>query len=85
MTTETEQKKKFDIIVNARKKTWDEDRINYWQVVNLAFPGEHKPTEIFTVQYSHGPPENRSGTLVDGQSVKVKNEMIFDVTRTDKS
>ena len=81
----SEERKKFEIIVNARPKAWTEETISYSQVVDLAFPPPHKPTEIFTVQYSHGPRENPQGTLVEGQSVRVKSGMVFDVTRTDKS
>jgi hypothetical protein len=77
--------KKYEIIVNATLKPWDEDKISYSQAVDLAFASPHKPTEIFTVQYSRGPKENRQGTLVQGQSVFVKGGMVFDVTRTDKS
>ena len=80
-----EEERKFEIIVNGKPKPWHEDTISYSQVVDLAFPPPHKPTEVFTVQYSHGPKENREGTLVEGQSAIIKSGMIFDVTRTDKS
>ncbi len=80
-----EDSRKFEIIVNGKPKPWNEDTISYSQVVELAFPGSHKPTEIFTVQYSRGPKENPQGTLVEGQTVRVKSGMVFDVTRTDKS
>jgi hypothetical protein len=80
-----EDSKKYEIFVNAKRKPWNEETISYSQVVDLAFPPPHKPTEIFTVQYSRGPKENPQGTLVDGQSVNVKSGMVFDVTRTDKS
>jgi hypothetical protein len=80
-----EENRKFELIVNGRSKPWHESTITYSQVVELAFPTPHTPTEIFTVQYNHGPDENRKGTLVDGQKVFVKSGMIFDVTRTDKS
>lgn len=76
---------KFEIIVNGSKKKWNEDKITYTQVVQLAFPGSYPPTIIFTVQYSKGPKENPQGTLVEGKSVFVKSGMVFDVTRTDKS
>lgn len=76
---------RFEIIVNGTKKKWNEDKITYTQVVQLAFPGSHPPTIIFTVQYSKGPKENPQGTLVEGKSVFVKSGMVFDVTRTDKS
>jgi hypothetical protein len=77
--------KRFEIIVNARPKQWNEETISYSQVVELAFPGQHNPNEIFTVQYSRGMKEKPQGTLVEGQSVKVKDGMVFHVTRTDKS
>lgn len=75
----------FEIIVNGRPRQWVKETISYTEVVDLAFPPPHKPTEIFTVQYSHGPKENPQGTLVEGQTVTVKSGMVFDVTRTDKS
>lgn len=77
--------KKIELIVNATPKPWHEESIIYSQVVDLAFPPPHKPTEIFTVQYSHGPKDNPQGILVAGHSVIVKNRMVFDVSRTDKS
>lgn len=80
-----EEERKFEIIVNGKPKAWHEDTISYLQVVDLAFPPPQKSTEVFTVQYSHGPKENREGTLVEGQSAIIKSGMIFDVTRTDKS
>lgn len=83
--TVSEDHKKYEIIVNGRPKPWNEDTISNSQVVNLAFPPPHGPNEIFTVQYSRGPRENPQGTLVEGQTVKVKSGMVFDVTRTDKS
>lgn len=86
MQKTTEQcSKHFNIFVNARRHSWEEHTINYSQIVDLAFPPPCGPNEIFTVQYSRGPKENREGTLVEGQKVEVKNGMVFDVTRTDKS
>jgi hypothetical protein len=75
----------FEIVVNGQRKEWGKERITYEEVVDLAFPPPHKPTEVFTVQYNHGPKANPQGTLVQGQSAEVKSGMRFDVTRTDKS
>lgn len=75
----------FEIFVNGQRKEWTKERISYDEVVDLAFPPPHKPTEVFTVQYSHGPKENPHGTLVKGQSAEVKSGMRFDVDRTDRS
>jgi hypothetical protein len=80
-----EEHRKFEIIVNARPRAWNEDKISYSQVVDLAYPPPHKDTEFFTVQYTHGPKESPQGTLVEGQSVNVKGGMRFNVARTDRS
>lgn len=84
MSAESKQHDKFVIIVNAQKKPWNKEQITYEEVVDLAFPN-HPATEMFTVQYSHGPHDHRQGTLAQGQSVEVKNEMIFNVTPTVQS
>ena len=80
-----EKHKGYEIIVNGKPHNWENREISYSEVVDLAFPPPHKETEIFTVQYSRGPDENREGTLIQGQQVFVKNGMNFHVSRTDKS
>ncbi len=72
------------IVVNGRQKQWSDTTINFDQVVVLAF-GEKKPQTAYTVTYSKGPKENPQGSLTSGQTVDVKNEMVFNVTATDKS
>ena len=75
------------IIVNGTPKTVPKDEeITFDQVVALAF--ENPPTGDgvqFTVQYTRGQGNKPSGTLVEGQSVKVKDGMEFDVTATNRS
>jgi Multiubiquitin len=74
------------IIVNARAKTWTEKDISFEQVVKLAFPTP-PPGEniVYTVTYRKGEGHKPEGTLTQGESVKVKDGMIFNVTATDKS
>ena len=81
----TVDKQKFAIIVNTRTKEWNGEFITYREVVDLAYPPPHKPTEVFTVQYMDGPPQNPQGSLVEGHKVRVKDEMVFIVDRTDRS
>ena len=82
---ELEGDKQYTIIVNSRRKTVEEERITYSEVVHLAF--ENPPTgdniEI-TVAYRNGP-RGTQGFLTKGQSVKIVDEMIFNVKATDKS
>lgn len=77
--------KEVTIIVNAREKKWDKKEISYKEVIELAF-GEYIENEniVYTVAYSkaHG---DKNGTLTKGESLKVKDGMIFNVNKTDKS
>lgn len=74
------------IIVNAREKTWAKKEISFDEVVALAFPTPPSGSNIvFTVTYRRGEGHKPEGTLTEGESVKVKDGMIFNVTATDKS
>lgn len=78
--------KRFKIIVNARSKEVTGDEQSFEQIVALAFsPVPTGPNIVFTVAFRKGPHENPEGTLTPGEAVEIKNEMVFDVTATDKS
>ena len=81
-----ENEKEVIIIVNTREKTWLKKEISYEEVIVLAF-GSYPNNEsiVYTVTYSRGEKPNHEGSLVIGQSVKVKKGMIFNVTPTNKS
>jgi hypothetical protein len=55
--------------------------------VELAYPGQSgDPQYVFTVTYRHAHEEKHDGTLLPGQTVRVKREgTVFNVTRTTKS
>jgi hypothetical protein len=81
-----EHHKGFDIIVNAEKHHVEKKRVSFEQIVKLAFPTPPPGQNIlFTVTYYNGPKDNPEGVLTAGQSVKVKNEMVFNVKATDRS
>ncbi len=78
--------KEFTIIVNARKKEVSTKTSSFDQIVALAFgPVPADPNVIFTVTNRKGPHQNPEGTLTEGATVKIKDGMIFDVTKTNKS
>jgi hypothetical protein len=79
--------KTFTIVVDGTQHEWDQKEISYEQVVNLAYDGNPPSGEniLITVGYRRGPEDNHEGDLEPGQSVKVKDEMVFDVTATDRS
>jgi hypothetical protein len=75
---------RFIIIVNGREKVITEQELSFAQVVALSgLPST--PTTVFTVTYRRGEGHKPDGTLVEGETVKIKDGMIFNVTATDKS
>lgn len=72
-----------NIIVNGRPKKFVGDEISYAEVVELAYPGESNSEVVFTVTYMG--PQMPDGTLVEGQSVEVRNGMKFNVNKTNRS
>ena len=88
----TENKDKVTIIVNGRERVVSSsalssnDELSFDAVVRLAFdPPPSGPDIMFTVSYRNGAGRPPEGRLVAGQSVKVKNGTVFNVTLTDKS
>ena len=80
-------KKHVTIIVAGEAHQVPDQPISYKTVVSLAFDGQPPQGENvkISVTYSKGPKQNRQGTLTPGHSVEVKNEMVFNVTATDRS
>jgi hypothetical protein len=77
---------KVTIIVNAKEKSWNEKQISFEQLIVLAFGSyDNNPDKVYTVTYDKGPNENREGSMIKGDTVFVKNKMIFNVAATDKS
>ncbi|MBI4220652.1 MAG: multiubiquitin domain-containing protein [Chloroflexi bacterium] len=78
--------KAITIIVNGRQKTVDDKELTFAEIVALAFDNPPSgPNIVFTVTYRRGQGNKPEGTMVDGETVKVKEGMIFNVTATDKS
>lgn len=78
--------KTVTIIVNARPKTVEKEEISFEDVISLAYDNPPSgPNWVFTVTYHRGHGQKPEGSLRAGQTVKVKDGMVFDVTATDKS
>jgi hypothetical protein len=75
----------YEVIVNARKKEVTTHYLTFDEVVKLADEPPPAPTTVYTITYRKGPHENPEGDLLQGQKVRVKNGMVFNVKRTDKS
>lgn len=74
--------KRYLIIVNGTQESWTDHRISYQQVVQLAFPGS-PPDELYTVSYAS--PHGHDGLLAPGQETEVREGMIFNVVKTNRS
>lgn len=86
MSERHDQNKEFRIIVNGREKVVTEKELSFDQIVALAFnPVPTGPNIVITVTYRRGHGDKPEGNLVEGESVKIKDGMIFNVTPTDKS
>ena len=81
-----DQHKQFTIIVNGRQRLVTNKNLTFAEVVQLAFDDAiFNEMTIYTITFKRGDGEKPEGTLVEGDTVKIKEGMIFNVTRTDKS
>ena len=82
------RKVKFEvtIIVGGTPHPWYQKKISFKEVIILGY-GEYidRDTMVYTVAYEDGPKQNPEGSMVKGETVFVKNKMIFHVTANDKS
>lgn len=84
---EKAQAKTVTIIVNGRPKEVTQKELSFEDVVNLAFDSAPPRGEniVITVTFSRGDEGRKEGSLLPGERVKVKKDMILNVTATDKS
>jgi hypothetical protein len=74
----------FEIFINAESFEIKQKALTFRELCLLAFPdGQFVENVAWTVTYSdpHGP----EGSMVDGDTIKVKKGMVFNVGRSDKS
>lgn len=80
------EKKLVTIIVEGTPHEWPKDEITYEEVVTLEVPDYPQHPEInYSVKYKRGQGNKPEGTLVKGESVKVKEGMVFSVSETGQS
>ncbi|MEQ6377436.1 multiubiquitin domain-containing protein [Bacillaceae bacterium S4-13-58] len=73
------------VIINAREKVVDKDKYSFQEIVELALGKfDSNPNIVYTLTYTKGK-KQPSKSLVFGEEVNVKDGMIINVSRTDKS
>lgn len=74
------------IFINGRKKTVNAFELSFEQLVDLAFETPPSGENVsFVITFQRGPKENPKGVLNPGESVAIKDGMVFNVRHTDKS
>jgi len=81
---EEAERHQFTIIVNGRPKVVAHKKQSYRDIARLAYPNADFSKYLYTITYFNGE-GGREGDLVEGEIVKVKDEMVFNVRRSDKS
>lgn len=78
--------KTVTIIVEGTAHEWPKEEITFAEVVTLEFPDYPQHPEItYSVTYKRGHGNKPEGVLVPGGKVKVKDGMIFNVSKTGQS
>ena len=74
------------IIVNTRPKTISVRRLTFADLIALAFETPPSGENVsFTVSYRKGPKRRPEGSLLEGDGIRIKEGMVFNVSATDKS
>lgn len=74
------------IIVEGTPHQWTKNKISYDEVVTLEVPDYAQHPDItYSVKYTGGPGNRPEGALVKGESVRVKDGMVFSVSETGQS
>lgn len=80
------QNKDYIVYVNTREKSWPKKTISFKEVVILALGSmSNDPNIVYTVTYKKGENNKPEGIMVNGDEIKVKNEMRFNVVETNRS
>lgn len=78
--------KPYTVVVNTREKTVIGNRISYEELIALAYETPPAGEDVrFTVTYWKGHSEKPQGSLDIGESVVIKQGMVFDVGHTNRS
>jgi len=81
-----EQNKEFNVIINAEQKVVTSKKLSFMEIVKLAFGAViPNPSTIYTMTYKRGNGNKPEGTLVEGDTLKMKEGVIINVTATNKS
>jgi len=76
--------KEVTIKVNGRPRVVAKRPHSYREIAAIAYPNPDFDNFNYTITYLHGV-HGAEGDLVEGETIKVRNGMVFNVRRSDKS
>ncbi|MBK9131258.1 MAG: multiubiquitin domain-containing protein [Gammaproteobacteria bacterium] len=80
------REKTFWVVVNGERKEVTKKILTFNEVVALAFSNPPSGPDVrFTITFKKAAGPKREGSMLPGDTVKIKNGTIFSVTVTDKS
>lgn len=80
------QTKEVEIFINSRSKSVTGKEISYTDVVKLAFADAFQnPNTVYTVTYRYAEGNKPGGSMVEGDTIKLRKEMQFNVAFTTRS
>ena len=83
---EKDKKKQVTIVIDGTEHEVEKDEMTYVEIRTLADPEfPLHPNTTYSVTYKRGPGNKPEGTFSPGGSVKVKDGMVFNVSRTGQS
>ena len=83
---EKDSKKKITFIVNLKQHSDTKGDVTFEEIVHLAYPElVITPETYMTLTYRRGQGNKPEGSLIAGESVKLKEGMIFNVQLTVQS
>lgn len=83
---EKDKKKTVTIIIDGTPYEVEKDDMTYVELVTLADPEyPQHPETTYSVTYKRGQGNKPEGTLSPGGTVKIKDGMVFNVSRTGQS
>lgn len=86
MADKEKKDKTVTIVVNGTQHEVEDKKVSFEQLANLAYDGNPPTGEniLITIKFGKGN-SPQEGSLEPGDSVNVKDGMVFSVSATDKS
>lgn len=84
MLIRSREAKTVTIKVNGRPRTVPKRKHSYREIAAIAYPNPDFDNFKYTITYLNGI-GGAEGDLVEGEKIGVKNGMVFNVRRSDKS